>query len=117
MGIHMQMQGKQMRESLRLAEASCQVGFSKILCDNMEVIMDFKIKITCHKCRCVFELRSNFLGITQVSCPCCSSKVLEDINANLLMGMKALHEVPNDYSEKDGDYMPDGFSFEVIGRS
>ncbi len=75
--------------------------------------MDFKIKITCHKCHCCFELRSCFFKETKISCPCCSSEVPEDINTNIMTGMKALCNVPEDYSTEDGCFISDGFSFKI----
>lgn len=77
--------------------------------------MEVKLKITCHKCSCSFELNSNFIKTSEISCPCCASKIPKDISAHILTGLKELNNVPTDNSVTDGDYNRDYFSFEISG--
>lgn len=80
--------------------------------------MDFKIKITCHKCNCDFELRPVESSCNEVVCPNCSTKVPDEIASHLLNGLRELGSVPESYSEDENPFLPQsGFSFEVKSYS
>lgn len=80
--------------------------------------MDFKIKITCHKCKCDFELRPNESVCTEIVCPNCSSKVSEEIASHILNGIRELGAVPESCTEDENPFLPDtGFSFRVKSYS
>lgn len=80
--------------------------------------MDFKIKISCHKCNCNFELRPTESAITEITCPNCASKVPDEIASHILTGLHELGAVPEKYSEDENPFLPDtGFSFSVKSYS
>lgn len=80
--------------------------------------MDFKIKISCHKCKCNFELRPIESSSTEIVCPNCSTKVSEEIASHILAGIQELGAVPESYSEEENPFLPKtGFSFKVKGYS
>lgn len=80
--------------------------------------MDFKIKISCHKCKCNFELRSEESSCTEIICPNCSSKVPDKIASHILNGLHELGSVPETYSEDENPFLPQtGFSFKVSAYS
>lgn len=80
--------------------------------------MDFKIKISCHKCKCNFELRPDEFVRTEIVCPNCSSKVSEEIASHITNGLRELGAVPESYSEEENPFLPEtGFSFKVKSYS
>lgn len=80
--------------------------------------MDFKIKISCHSCKCNFELRSIETNVSEIICPNCSSKVPENISAHILKGLKELGAVPESFTTEESPLFPnDGFSFAVKSYS
>ena len=80
--------------------------------------MDFKIKITCHKCNCDFELRPVESSCNEVICPNCSTKVPKEIASHLLNGLRELGSVPETYPENEGLLSPNAmFTFQVKSYS
>lgn len=80
--------------------------------------MDFKIKISCHKCKCNFELRPETSIRSEITCPNCFSKVSDEIASHILNGLRELNAVPEYYSENENDIFPNtGFSFKVKSYS
>ena len=80
--------------------------------------MDFKILISCHKCKCNFELRPKESACNEIICPNCSSKVPSDIASHILNGIHELGAVPEFYStDMDPVFPKDGFSFTVKSDS
>lgn len=62
--------------------------------------MDFKIKITCHKCKCSFEIRSATFAVRDViSCPNCRKPLPAQISERLITAISALSEIPETYPE------------------
>lgn len=80
--------------------------------------MDFKIKISCYKCKCNFELRPNESARSEIFCPNCSSKVPEEIASHILSGLHELGAVPESYTEDKDTLLPEtGFAFKVKSYS
>lgn len=81
--------------------------------------MDFKIEITCHGCKCKFQLRPiNFSDKNSLSCPNCGNEIDGDIFSHLRTGVKELSLVPDIFPEDSAMFSLDynhqpRFSFEV----
>jgi hypothetical protein len=57
--------------------------------------MDFKIRIECCKCCCIFELRSdNFTERETLKCPNCSQDFPKEYFNSIKVGLNALKSVP-----------------------
>ena len=66
--------------------------------------MDFKIELTCHKCRCSCELRpTDFSERESMECPNCGQALPADIYAKLKSGIVLLGEVPEKITENDAN--------------
>lgn len=62
--------------------------------------MDFKIEITCHDCKCKFQLRPiNFANKESLSCPNCGKGIDQDVFQHLQTGVKELALVPDEFPE------------------
>lgn len=76
--------------------------------------MDFKIKISCHKCQCNFELRPETFSCKEIICPNCSAKVADEYATHIINGIRELSAVPESYPNNDGSFFKEtGFSFKV----
>lgn len=80
--------------------------------------MDFKIKITCKKCDCHFQLRPiDFKEPRELRCPNCGQQVPTEIVEKLTVGVKALGEIPEVYPEGASAFSLDSkpkFWFRVV---
>ena len=66
--------------------------------------MDFKIELTCHKCKCSCELRpTDFSERESMECPNCGQVLPADIYAKLKSGIVLLGEVPKTITENDAN--------------
>ncbi len=62
--------------------------------------MDFKVEITCHNCKCKFQLRPVwFAEQDDLSCPNCGKEIDEDVFLHLKSGLKELALVPTIFPE------------------
>ncbi len=68
--------------------------------------MDFKVKVKCSKCLCVFELRPKHLSSEKkFACPCCRTPFSDQLNDNVLHGMEAFSHLPGN-EQNDGEFAP-----------
>jgi hypothetical protein len=82
--------------------------------------MDFKLKISCNKCHCSFELRPDYFERSEISCPNCSSKVSDEYATHIINGIREFSIVPSSYSDDESAnslISNSGFSFEIQNYS
>ena len=79
--------------------------------------MDFKVLISCEKCKCSFELRPEaFKNRTSMECPNCGQAFPVDVYEQLKAGVIALGNVP-ECIETDTGTAPNGSLFTVRVKS
>lgn len=78
--------------------------------------MDFKVKVSCEKCECSFELRpDSFKSRPSMECPNCGQAFPADVYEDLKAGVTALGNVPEFIG--DGENSLDQGRFSVCIKS